>query len=166
MLFMTLHLMQPHSPHLSITMHNPCPDLAITLQIMLACRCANLQQLQISDPLDKSLAQSLLQTVSTSLASLAITVHAAVVQYPAWQRLASLSHLELGLPEVIGHSALQICILAAIPSLTSLSLQESVSGDSFIGSDDEDEQRQSQMLCTHFHTYGRHTLGAGTRSFS
>ena len=148
MLFVTKHLMESHSPRLSITMRDCNSDLAITFQIMLACRCANLQQLQMTDRLDKSLAQILLQTVSTSLASLSIRVPTAVMQYPTWQRMASLSHLELGMPEVMGYSALQMSILQALPNLTSLSLQEGGFGDNIIGSDSdvEDELRQPQML--------------------
>lgn len=81
------------------------------------------------------------------------------MQYPAWHRLAYLSHLQLSLPRVIGHSALHMSILAAIPSLTSFSLQvtNSATGSGYrlIDSDSDDEvvQWQPQMLYTPSYTH-------------
>ncbi len=96
-LFVARHLRQPCSPTLEITISSSDKGLVQT-GIILACDCAHLQQLDCKGELTLLQAQSSLRVLPTSLVRLLMFTPPAMMDDTAWNRLTSLTSLELVFP--------------------------------------------------------------------
>ena len=93
-LFLSRHFMQPKSPHLYLQLQT-AQGVAVHFQTVLACSCANLKSLNVSNLLSGDTAQALLGMLPVSLVSLDIASCASIIESPTWGRLKALTSLIL-----------------------------------------------------------------------
>lgn len=103
-LFLSRHFIQPKSPDLFLRLHSAAV-LAVQFQMVLACSCASLKSLDISNLLSIVSTQALLGMLPVSLANLDIFSSASVIEGPGWGRLTALTTLTLWIdPDPAVHS--------------------------------------------------------------
>ena len=95
-LFLSRHLMQPMSPHVDLVLSSTEDQKGFEqMQLVSACTCANLRQLDVLDDLNLDQAQALVRMLPASVVQLDISTPAAIIEDSSWSRLTALTCLKI-----------------------------------------------------------------------